>query len=388
MDAAEQQSLLNQGIRAVRAGDRARGRELLLRVVAADERVEPAWLWLSAALDEPADQLIALENVLALNPTHAQALAGAAALRQKLGQNTTGPTPPPEPPEAAQAGAEPAEAAAGPIQATDTSADLIFAEDDPLQCAYCGRPTVEEDERCPHCRRCLLGPGFWRGGGYQYSLLILVGLQVQAAMVQSAAAYIQTFMPNSIAIVPGAELVAASPLIAAVVRGVLWAIVLMMLLGDSMTAYRWGAVLAAMDLAWQGLGLAAGLVGLELAAANGLLSALIGVIGFSAVVGQAQARLRIRVVPDRGIQSAPLYHQRAEHYARQGMWAMAALHWQKAIGRQPREKRYYKALARAQTRIGRHAQAVRTLRSGAELAPDDEEFEALIQAIRVKSRSS
>ncbi len=388
MDAAERQALLNQGIQAIRAGDKARGRELLLRVVAADERVEPAWLWLSAALDEPADQLIALENVLALNPTHAQALAGVATLRKKLGRASAEPSPPPAPMEATPPEAElvPAEAAA--TQGADGPADVIFAEDDPLQCAYCGRPTAEEDERCPHCRRNLLGPGFWRGGGYQYSLLILVGLLVQAAMVQTAAAYIQTFIPNSIAIVPGAELVAASPLLAAAMRGVLWAIVLMMLLGDSLAAYRWGAIVAAADLAWQGLGWAGGLVGRELAAVNGLLSLPVGVIGLSAVVGQAQARLRIRVVPDRGIQSAPLYHQRAERYARQGMWAMAALHWQKAIGRQAREASYYKALAHAQTRIGRHAQAVRTLRSGAELAPDDEEFERLIQAIRASARVS
>src|ERR671922_73586 len=84
-DPAELRRLLREGIQAIQAGDRARGRDLLLRVVEADERVEPAWLWLSAARDDPAEQLVALENVLALNPRHPQALAGVRSLRQKLG---------------------------------------------------------------------------------------------------------------------------------------------------------------------------------------------------------------------------------------------------------------------------------------------------------------
>jgi len=74
MTPAETQAKLRAGIQALRAGDRARGRRLLLEVVAADERIEPAWLWLSAALDDPADQIMALENALALNPDNAPAV--------------------------------------------------------------------------------------------------------------------------------------------------------------------------------------------------------------------------------------------------------------------------------------------------------------------------
>jgi lipoprotein NlpI len=99
------------------------------------------------------------------------------------------------------------------------------------------------------------------------------------------------------------------------------------------------------------------------------MSLLIGIGGLGAAFGQAQARLRLRVVPDRGINSAPLFRQRAEYYAQRGMWAMSALHWQKAIARQPRDADCYKSLGLVQVRLGRHAQAVRTFRSGAELAP-------------------
>src|SRR5260221_6047436 len=93
MESVELRALLNEGIQAVKDNDRARARERLLQVVAADDRNEPAWLWLSAALDEPADQLMALERVLDINPRHPQAMAGAQALRQRLGQVVAQPAP-------------------------------------------------------------------------------------------------------------------------------------------------------------------------------------------------------------------------------------------------------------------------------------------------------
>ena len=87
MESSELRRLLNEGIVAVKTDDRPRARELLLRVLDADDRSEPAWLWLSAALDEPDDKLLALERVLAINPGHPQALAGVKALRQRLGKD-------------------------------------------------------------------------------------------------------------------------------------------------------------------------------------------------------------------------------------------------------------------------------------------------------------
>jgi len=372
----------------VRAGERARGRDLLLRVVAADDQMEPAWLWLSAALDDPADQLAALENVLLLNPSNAQARAGAERLQRQIKKWDTPTEAVTKTGEASQPVSVEQEAPSPASGESGSRTDLYVADEDPFQCAFCGQQTVEADERCPHCRRSLLIPGFWRGGGYQYSLLILVGLQVQAAMVQTAAAYIAAFLPQSLAALPGSELVAASPLIVAAARLVLWAIVLMMLLGDSLAAYPWSAVLSTVDLTWQTAGWWFGMVGQELAGLNGLMSLLIAIGGLAAAVGQRQARRRIRVIPDRGIQSGPLFHQRAEHYARRQMWAMAAIHWQKAIGRQPRVSGYYKSLGQAQAKMGRYVQAVKTFRSGAELAPEDPEFSRLIQAVRTTARMS
>ncbi|NJN17183.1 MAG: hypothetical protein HC822_13350 [Oscillochloris sp.] len=71
---------LYDGARALYAGDKELARDLLLRVVEADETVEEAWLWLSGAVDDPDDQRTALENVLALNPQNEYARYGLQVL--------------------------------------------------------------------------------------------------------------------------------------------------------------------------------------------------------------------------------------------------------------------------------------------------------------------
>lgn len=76
---------LYDGAVALSNGDRERARELLLRVVEANEEIEEAWLWLSGAVDDPDDQRTALENVLALNPQNQYALYGLDVLDGRAG---------------------------------------------------------------------------------------------------------------------------------------------------------------------------------------------------------------------------------------------------------------------------------------------------------------
>jgi hypothetical protein len=73
--------LLYDGVMALGAGNRARAQQLLLRVIELDERHELGWLWLSGAVDDPADQQVALENVLAINPSNEAAQRGLEQLR-------------------------------------------------------------------------------------------------------------------------------------------------------------------------------------------------------------------------------------------------------------------------------------------------------------------
>lgn len=399
MDADELKQLLNAGIAATQRGDKAQGRELLLRVVEADERIEPAWLWLAAALEDPADQLLALENVLTLNPRHPQALAGAAALRAQLGVSAPPPaapeadeTPSPvTPAEAAWLPSEPRTAVAPVVVPPQPTADMVDGttfEDDPYQCAYCGRPTLPEDERCPFCGRNLLMPGFWKGGSYQYWLLILVGLQVQAGMLQVAGTVLQGSFPEALNIVPGAGALLVTPVAPAVARLIAYGLALLVLLQDHRRAYHATLLVALADGAWMAWAYTTGQISAPLAVVNASLGALIGLLAATALISQAQARQRRRVVLGRGLVSAPQMHEQAETYAQQGLWALAALHWRRAIGKDPRNLAYYKGLGRAQVALKQYAQAIRTFRSGVELAPDDKEFQRLIESVRAHTRSS
>jgi tetratricopeptide (TPR) repeat protein len=94
--------MLYDGAVAVQQGDLERARELLLKVIELDEENEQAWLWLSGAVDDPSDQQVALENVLALNPNNTAAQAGLLYLQRDAGMSLQPPpaadddwTPPP-----------------------------------------------------------------------------------------------------------------------------------------------------------------------------------------------------------------------------------------------------------------------------------------------------
>ncbi|MBS1966402.1 MAG: tetratricopeptide repeat protein [Chloroflexi bacterium SZAS-1] len=76
--------LLYEGAVAVRENRRADAQGLLMQVIERDEQNEQAWLWLSGAVDDPADQQVALENVLALNPNNRAAREGIAYLKAQV----------------------------------------------------------------------------------------------------------------------------------------------------------------------------------------------------------------------------------------------------------------------------------------------------------------
>lgn len=65
--------LLRQGIEAAKEGDRARARDLLEKVVAADEYSEKGWFWLAAVVDSPEEKRVCLGNVIVINPENERA---------------------------------------------------------------------------------------------------------------------------------------------------------------------------------------------------------------------------------------------------------------------------------------------------------------------------
>jgi hypothetical protein len=82
--------LLYEGAVAVSEGRHADGQGLLLQVLEHDEQNELAWLWLSGAMEDAADQQVALENVLAINPHNQAARDGLAWLKTHYGDLSSG----------------------------------------------------------------------------------------------------------------------------------------------------------------------------------------------------------------------------------------------------------------------------------------------------------
>ncbi len=85
-------SLLREGIEAVKAGDRARGRTLLSKVVLENPESEAAWWFLGLSVDDNQQRLYCFKKVLALNPNHngARTRLGLAPVRSKRGSQSSG----------------------------------------------------------------------------------------------------------------------------------------------------------------------------------------------------------------------------------------------------------------------------------------------------------
>ena len=75
--------LLQQGIAALRTGNKAQARQLLAHAIQEDPRNEQAWLWLSGTVESDEERVECLNRALAIDPNNEMAQRGLAALRQK-----------------------------------------------------------------------------------------------------------------------------------------------------------------------------------------------------------------------------------------------------------------------------------------------------------------
>jgi hypothetical protein len=80
MSANDLEQLFQEGIAAVRAGDKAAAREKLMKVVEANQLHEQGWLWLSAVVETDEDRIVCLQNVLTVNPKNEVARKGLIKL--------------------------------------------------------------------------------------------------------------------------------------------------------------------------------------------------------------------------------------------------------------------------------------------------------------------
>lgn len=388
MDSAAIQQLLREGITAIKNGDRAQGRTLLLKVVEANDRLEPAWLWLSSVVDDPHDQLVALENALTLNPHNTTALERAQKLREQLG--VASPLPP-SPPTAPEPQAEPESTIPEPLP-----------EEVTYQCVYCGQPTRESDTRCRHCHRNLLVMGKWQGKGFQYIILILCGMFAQLALVQMMGSIISLslsygldpLIPNILSKLPfvttalgefvtRAQGEAVNVTLAAVIRVVVTLVILLMFYTDMNSAYGLAIGVLLADVAWGWLAVNhLHWMSPSTALLNAGFAGVMMVICLLAALNQMGARQREFVEVDRTLTNALALYVRGRELAGKGKWAAAAVHWGKAAALKPSEAAYAKDLALALTRLGRHALALEALQRGYDHNPGDMEFKPLMETVK------
>lgn len=149
--------LLQEGMAAARAGDKAQARQLLIQATEIDERSEQAWLWLSGVVDDPEEARICLENVLAINPANERARQGLAWLeRQAVARPAPPPPPPPpaptpwaaHPPIEEQLAAEPLPM---PMAEDEEDEEDVQAPANRVSCPVCGALNLDFADKCVKC---------------------------------------------------------------------------------------------------------------------------------------------------------------------------------------------------------------------------------------------
>jgi tetratricopeptide (TPR) repeat protein len=427
MSTNETATLLQAGLAAAQAGERAKARELLQRVVEADEGSLPAWLWLSDLVNTLEDRELCLANVLTLDPANDSARDRLAMVRAQIEA-----TPKIEP------------VSILPHVETDelrlrearVSVDFSDAEfDDPLLCVYCAHLTGERDKNCPNCHRRLevtllkRDQPVWLWVGWTlgiidvfYSLALLLLLTTILAYTVSAA----NFSPEPI----DAQQVLRAYFgqAAAMPRAAQSA--LFSVLPREVFFFRLGYA-AFTALATFGLltrrrpfyllyvaGLAASVVGLYYSAnlsralitAGGAATPLQGIVqvalnellGIFATLSSALAggllllrgllaflmegdfekvTERLWCVIDKTVREPTTAFVRAKTHMRHGRWPLAALYLQRAIALQPSVADYQLALAETYARLKRYPQSMRLLDQAERLTPEGARVQQLRDVI-------
>ena len=108
---------VNEAIQALKAGEKAKARGMLMAILNDEPQNEEAWLVLSAAVDDPERKRQCLETVLELNPDNEVARRGLGRLQSPAEQIEEAAAEPPAPPDAVVADAtEPQPAAPAPAE--------------------------------------------------------------------------------------------------------------------------------------------------------------------------------------------------------------------------------------------------------------------------------
>ena len=428
MSTTEIQAWLRESIAAAKAGEAAKARELLLRVLKEDDRNEQAWLWLSGVADTTEERRICLENILTINPENKVAQAGLAKLGVTPPEAETGAgekrensterkryTVRREKPAVSLASAvlypeqqvqewsweEPEidirrQGHDTPIAAQSKFDDAWTSEAD--LCAFCAYELDFQDETCPQCQHNLIHKTFRyeRPSRNMYVFFVLMITQAQLFfaqaiynMVQADALVLnQVGWPIFFAIIFFSIAVGIyfrqiwayySALILTLL--ILFAVLTSILVPIDLTALQ----LPVRDPAVDGF---LDSFGNLISTAIRLFQLALTLIAFLFALWISpdfvRDEKRLTAVLSKGLKLAADYNTRARQLAKQGMWASAVLHWQHAAGKEPHTLTYQRHLGLGYAQLGFYERSLDILHSALNLSTQpakQKELQKLIQTV-------
>lgn len=415
MNANEIQTWLTDGIAAAEAGKRAEARELLLRVVSADENNAPAWLWLSGVVTTLEDRELCFENVLALEPENDAAQRGLKEVQAQIAA-----TPEIEP-ESTLLRVE-----VDRLLVTKVAFDFSDTElNDPWLCVYCAHQTSDENKQCPRCKRSLYSTFYerekprWIWPAWTVSvaeaIFVVGGLLVLTTILSSALSVVKyngkTTEVVDVLMAYFGQNGGPAPQALAVIFNVLPRERFYLRLGfvvlDVVVAFglltrkrifyvlyiATLAIAAALLLTSGALNpstlIVAGsaatpLEGILQTALNEALGVWIkfslGIFGLLLLIKTALAFAmnddfdtqteRLWCVIDKTVRDPNGAYIRAKMYMKREMWTLAALYLQRALSIQPSILEYYLGLAECYARLERYPQSLHLLDQAQQLQPD------------------
>ena len=397
MGNTELDRLLQEGIAAARAGQRERAHELLLQVIALDENVEAAWLWLSGVVDDPGERQICLENVLALNPDNTAARQGLRWLATQGSIKTVEPVPAPssEKPEPVQLASSAVLGEPSAPEPVPSPSLLVQVEIDPFGCPYCGGSVTGEEARCDDCHRLVTVRDRKRAGAAGLGWLAL------SFLLLGAATWLEGFLVSqSVEIGPlpqwlsqtavrwmvGAALLSPEGIPGSLTNAADLVTLINMLLAGlcvlaaaglalrSRAVYFGSFLLAGVLVIAIGAGLLTQLTGwLPALFRLGLLTLVVKWLVDSATAFEWETR-RYDADVDQDLRTDLDYYDRGQYYYEMGMWAKAAAHWKVATRLAPNQAQYHVSLAKAYAKMGYLAAAQAETDKAGTLAPEDEDL--------------
>lgn len=396
MSPVELNRILKAGIDAVKRGQKPKGRELLLKVVAADERNENGWFWLSLAVDNPQDKITALENVLTINPANMTAQANLKWLKKSAAGETTDSR---QPANRTVPGRD--QKSAAPF-APLSPVENISAIDDPYQCVYCGALTKKEDRRCQECKRNLMTKRV-RSKSLSYALrtaIFAVGIQLGAAVIEGVVdgSIASEGRNGVIRYIFGALKLfqffgdylswptqwVPILLAAASVRVLIFMLVIAGLTARMSLAYYGSIAVMAADIAWSLFRWIRNFLGPFAAVSYIIADVAVLALIFAADRDFEVNEERVVCMSDRRIKGGVELNRRGHNYSRQGQWALAVAHWRAAIAALPNRSEFYKDLAIGYAQIKYYDRALGALQEAGRLSPVDADVPKIQEIVEGK----